>query len=109
MRSRTTGPAAVATLALAFALGATGCEPLAMNCDDLSGMLDGPGGLTVTEEEHGVGWGRSTCFSCHSVERMHVMNCTGQEEVDLVQIRTLVAEEEEASCARCHGENGVEP
>ncbi len=96
-------------LALALGLALSACEPLQMNCDDLSGMLDGPGGLNVTEEEHAAGWGRSTCFSCHSVERMHVMNCTGLEEVDLAEIRAIVDTEGETSCAQCHGDNGVGP
>lgn len=100
---------AVALIIASGTMGLTGCEPLQMDCEDLSGMLDGPGGLTVTEEEHLAGWGRSTCFSCHSVERMHVMNCTGLEEVDLAEIRAIVDTEGEGACGTCHGDNGVLP
>jgi hypothetical protein len=84
-----------------------GCAELELGCDDLGDMLGGPGGLTVTEEEHPTGWGHERCFGCHSVERMHVQNCTGVDEVDLAEIRTLVDAEGIGSCSQCHGDNGV--
>jgi len=99
--------APLGALVVAGAVGA--CAELELGCDDLSGMLDGPGGITVTHEEHPTGWGQTRCFTCHSVERIHVMNCTGLDEVDLAEIRAIVDDQGTASCASCHGDNGVEP
>jgi hypothetical protein len=97
---------AVASLALS-----AGCETptLDLACDDLSGSLVDQGGLTVTEEEHPTGWGKSACLLCHSVERVHVKNCTGLDEVDIDEIRAIVDAEGTDSCVDCHGDNGVEP
>jgi hypothetical protein len=90
-----------------MAVVTAGCAELELGCDDLGDMLTGPGGMTVTEDEHPTGWGQERCFSCHSVERMHVQNCTEVEEVDLAAIRELVDAEGIDSCVQCHGDNGV--
>jgi len=102
---RSIGPAAV--LFVGLCLVTVGCDELELSCDALSGMLDGSGGLTVTEEEHPTGWAQPRCFSCHSIEKIHVQNCTGVDEVDLASIRELVDESGTRSCAECHGDNGV--
>lgn len=101
--------AASAWLLAGLLLAAAGCAEFELGCDDLTGMLDGPGGLTVTEVEHPTGWGQPRCFSCHSVEKIHVQNCTGLAEVDLAAIRDRVDEEGVRACAECHGDNGVGP
>jgi hypothetical protein len=97
----------VAVLGAGLALAAAGCAELELGCEDLSGMLDGPGGLTVTLEEHPTGWAQPRCFTCHSVEVIHVQNCTGLDEVDLAEIRHRVDDDGLLSCAECHGGNGV--
>ncbi len=83
------------------------CGPYELDCEDLFDVLDTDGGLTLTEREHPVGWGQERCFTCHSVERIHVLNCTGLDEVDLAQIRAEVRLGGIEACASCHGDNGV--
>jgi hypothetical protein len=68
-------------------------------------MLDGPGALRVTAEEHPDGWGRADCAGCHAFEALHRTGCT--EGIDLAAVRAEV--DAGRSCAICHGENGVEP
>ena len=97
------------TAALSTALSGCAELELELGCDDLSGMVDGAGGLTVTEEEHTTGWGQSRCQTCHSVEKIHVMNCSGLEDIDLAEIRAQVDDHGTDSCAACHGDNGVAP
>lgn len=70
-------------------------------------MLDGPGGLELTEEEHPSGWGQGECFACHAAAVTHRTGCT--PGVDLAAVREQVDEEGASSCAVCHGDNGVEP
>lgn len=98
---------ATGTALLALLVG--GCALVELECEDLSAMVDGEEGLVVVEAEHPTGWGEDRCMTCHSSERMHVMNCTGLPEVDIQAIRALVEEQGEACCADCHGANGVEP
>jgi hypothetical protein len=83
-----------------------GCGPVEVTCEDLYGaqdLLD----LRLTEEHSG--WGEPRCFTCHSAERMHRLDCTAVGDLDLASVRDLVAEEGIASCAACHGDNGVDP
>lgn len=70
-------------------------------------MLDGLGGLVVTEAEHPTGWGSATCFDCHAAAALHRQGCTPDVDVDAVV--AAVDAEGEASCVRCHGGNGVLP
>ncbi len=70
-------------------------------------MTDSLEGLVVTEEEHPTGWGMATCAECHAFAGLHRVGCT--PDMDLEAIRSWVAEDGEACCADCHGDNGVEP
>lgn len=64
-------------------------------------------GLSLTVAEHTPGWGRSDCFSCHLPKNIHVKNQTGYEGIDLDAINDQVQSQGEASCASCHGSNGL--
>ncbi len=92
---------------LGAALCLAGCEAYQLSCEDLPDLIASPAGLEIVAQEDHTGWGEERCFSCHSVERMHVHNCTGISEVDVAAIRALVDDEGERSCASCHGDNGV--
>lgn len=84
---------------LALLLGCTPADP----CPETS-MLDGPEGLVLTEEEHGIGWGEAECWQCHQVETLHRTGCT--PDVDLEAVQEQVEAEGLASCVACHGDNG---
>ena len=67
-------------------------------------MASSEAGLTVTEAEHPDGWGRA---ECHAYAPLHRVSCA--EAVDLAAVRAQVESEGTASCAACHGDNGVTP
>jgi hypothetical protein len=86
-------------------LSLTGCEadePCAAGP-----MTEGPGGMRLTRKDHPTGWGHSPCSACHVTAVLHRTVCT--PEVDLAAVRARVQAEGEASCAACHGDNGVGP
>jgi len=58
-------------------------------------------GLTVTEEEHGDGWGQDDCLGCHALAATHNDSCT--DGVDLSAVR----EQATSGCTACHGDNGA--
>jgi len=92
---------------IALLLSLLGCAPVEITCEDLYGEVRGVGALLLTEEH--AGWGHPDCFACHSVERMHRLNCSQMEGLDLASVREVVERDGIASCAACHGDNGVEP
>lgn len=102
-------PALRAALPLALLLVTAGCELYQTTCDDLGNMLDSPAGLEVTEAEHPTGWAQANCWQCHHVDRMHTLNCSGLDELDIEGIRERVEDEGLESCSSCHGNNGVQP
>ena len=79
--------------------------------EDYGNLLASPEGLVLVAEEHPSGWTRSDCFGCHNVNNIHQVNRTGlpDAEVDLPGVRAIVRSGGEASCAMCHGSNGVPP
>ncbi len=85
------------------------CDPEPAPCDGLADVIHGPAGLEIVPADDHPGWGQDRCMSCHSIERMHLRNCTGIPEVDVAAIRALVDEQGEEACATCHGDNGVQP
>jgi len=89
-------------VSLLLAMVLAGCAEPA--CTD---MLDGPGGLVVTQAEHPTGWGQEACEGCHVTEALHRRGCTAG--VDLAQVRDVVETNGYASCTSCHGDNGVSP
>lgn len=68
-------------------------------------MIDGDQGLVVTQDEHGLGWAETDCWQCHQQQTLHRTGCT--PDVDLEAIQARVEAEGLASCAACHGDNGV--
>ncbi len=77
--------------------------------EDYGNLLASPAGLELVQEEHPSGWGRQDCFFCHPQRNLHLVNRTGIPDLDLTEIRALVRNQGEASCAACHGSNGVGP
>jgi hypothetical protein len=90
---------------LALVVGLSGCAE-ELTCASGS-MLDSPGGLELRQAEHPTGWGVDACEACHIPNSLHRLHCT--EDVDLQEVRDIVAAEGTTSCASCHGTNGVRP
>ena len=95
--------------ALSLLLLLTACDPEPTSCDGLPDVIHGPAGLELVAADHHPGWGQERCLSCHSIERMHLRNCTDIPEVDVAAIRDLVDDQGEDVCSTCHGDNGVQP
>lgn len=77
--------------------------------EDYGNLLESPAGLVLVAEEHPSGWSRADCFLCHLPDRLHRINRTGIPDLDLDFVRSVVRNQGEASCAACHGDNGVAP
>lgn len=127
-----TPAAALAAVALVLAVGCgTDASP---ETEDYGNLLASPGtcvatksivcqddaecppgeaceGLILVRSEHPTGWTRPDCFNCHEIRNIHVINRTGlpDEVADLAGVRAIVRTQGVASCAQCHGTNGVEP
>lgn len=74
--------------------------------ENFGNVLDSPSGLTLTEEEHVYGWGRSDCLMCHNTNNIHQQDRTGGG-TDVEAIETATQEEGETICVTCHGNNGT--
>lgn len=96
---------ALALIALLAACGSSGD----LEGEDYGNLLASPEGLIIVEEEHPTGWTRAQCFACHEIRNIHTVNRTHlpDEQIDLPAVRAIVREQGEASCALCHGDNGV--
>jgi hypothetical protein len=95
-----------------FLLSIAGCGSEAgPQSENYGNLLASPAGLVLVESEHPSGWTRPDCFACHNVNNIHQVNRTGlpDDQVDLAGIRAIVQNQGEASCASCHGNNGVPP
>jgi mono/diheme cytochrome c family protein len=102
-------------LVMLSACGSSG-EP---QSEDYGNILNSPAGLVLVESEHPTGWGRPECFACHEIRNFHIVNRTGLPDcpltppatpiacLDLAQVRAIVLSQGGASCAQCHGPNGV--
>src|SRR3990172_11738055 len=66
--------------------------------EDYGNLLDGPEGLTLTEEEHEIGWGQSECTICHNLDNIHLVNRT-DIPIDIEAIHELALEDGTAGCA----------
>ena len=64
-------------------------------------------GLILTESNHIGGYGRSDCFFCKNINKIHVTDNSGGS-VDVAAIREQTIQEGVSSCIECHGGNGVE-
>lgn len=74
--------------------------------EDYGNLLDSPEGLVLTQAEHEIGWGHSTCTMCHNLENIHLVNRTGIA-IDIDALHEQALEEGIAGCAACHGDNGA--
>ena len=74
--------------------------------EDYGDILGSAEGLTLTEAEHEVGWGKSECTLCHQLENIHLENRTGLP-IDIDLIHDEAIEDGNDGCADCHGANGV--
>jgi hypothetical protein len=92
-----------------LALAGCGSDSRPMS-EDYGNLLASPGGLVVLQEEHPSGWTRPDCFACHNVNNIHQVNRTGlpNNVADLAGVRAIVNNQGLASCALCHGDNGVQ-
>lgn len=75
--------------------------------EDFGNIINSPSGLTLMEEEHVFGWGRSECLMCHNVNNIHQEDRTGLD-VDVEEIQQMTFEFGEAACQDCHGANGTD-
>ncbi|MFH1017214.1 MAG: hypothetical protein V1798_03405 [Pseudomonadota bacterium] len=66
-----------------------------------------PSQFILTLEKHPDGWQRTECFDCHPPTNIHRVNRTPLSGIDLNAIAQIVQEDGEASCASCHGTNGL--
>jgi hypothetical protein len=117
MRTLIAHRASLIAFLLLLACGNDGGE----ESENYGDLLSSPGGLLVLEEEHPTGFGRPDCFACHEIRNMHVENrtslpdCDDVEDratepcIDLAEIQFFIRRDKEASCALCHGDNGVGP
>ncbi|MDO8519153.1 MAG: hypothetical protein Q7T11_03200 [Deltaproteobacteria bacterium] len=76
------------------------------NGEDYGDLLASPEGLTLTEGEHEIGWGRSDCTTCHNLENIHLENRTSVP-IDIEAVHDEALQEGEEGCNSCHGDNGV--
>ena len=66
-----------------------------------------PSGLVVTEQEHPAGWGRTECYQCHQLSRIHKEDCVDGVVVDGSALNDDLVGQDTTACAECHGTNGV--
>ena len=108
----------VIALPAAVLLWLAGCGSSgSVQSEDYGNILASPQGLVLVQAEHPTGWTRPDCFACHEIRNMHTVNRTGLPDcaavpsdtpcVDLAQIQAVIRRGGEASCAQCHGLNGV--
>ena len=93
---------------LCLALGGCGSSGSPQS-EDYGNLFNSPAGLILVQQEHPTGWGRPECFACHEIRNIHIINRTGDPNIDLVQVRAVVDNLGQASCPQCHGTNGVQP
>lgn len=82
------------------------CENNKTTSEDYGDIMNSPAGLTLTQGEHEQGWGKSECTLCHNLYNIHADDSA--EDFDMAAVRRQVEQQGVASCATCHGTNGVE-
>jgi hypothetical protein len=92
-------------IALGFAMAFTAACQTTDPCAGVDDLSQSPDGLSLTREEHGVGWAQRECFTCHQVATIHQADCIG--DVDMAEVVTAADPEDPTSCVACHGGNGV--
>ncbi len=94
-----------ALLILTFTL--LSCGSTNFQGEDYGDIMASENGLTLTAHEHKQGWGISDCNICHNTSNIHLVDRSGTG-MDMAAIREQVTTEGLASCATCHGTNGVD-
>ncbi len=94
-----------ALLILTFTL--LSCGSTNFQGEDYGDIMASENGLTLTAHEHKQGWGLSDCNICHNTSNIHLVDRSGTG-MDMAAIRAQVAADGLASCATCHGTNGVD-
>lgn len=82
------------------------CGDMNNTGENYGNILASPSGITLTEETHKGGWGRTDCLMCHNVNNIHLVDRSGTG-IDVAAIRQQTFDEGEASCRGCHGTNGA--
>jgi hypothetical protein len=94
-------------IAAVAVLAGAGCGGGNDDGQDFGNLIDSAQGTQLTRAEHSDGWGKRECFACHPVEEIHRTDRSGTGVLPLEDIRALVADRGLASCAPCHGTNGI--
>ena len=108
-RSNNAPAARLVCLVLATVLLAGCGSEAGPQSENYGNILNSPDGLVLVQSEHPTGWTRPDCFGCHNVNNIHTVNRTGlpNDVADLAGVRAIVQNQGLASCAQCHGDNGV--
>ena len=77
-------------------------------CAGVRDIFQSPRGLTLTREEHVLGWGQTECFQCHQLWSIHVSPCTAILGDSAGDINAGIDPEDTTTCISCHGTNGVD-
>lgn len=84
----------------------TACGGTATNGgEDYGDLLDTPGGLSLNQAKHSIGWSKSECTLCHNLDNIHLVDRTGV--TDIVTVHNNAIRDGITGCAACHGTNGV--
>lgn len=97
---------ALSLLAVSIAIASCGSYET-ISGEDYGDIAAGDSGITLTQAEHPVGWGKAECFECHMTENMHQTDRTGTG-LNLQAIQDMTREQGLLSCPTCHGTNGVQ-
>ena len=90
-------------LAFLLLIGCNSTDP----CNQVRDLSRSPDGLTLVQEEHPLGWGRTDCFECHQIFNIHHTACIGIDGVDVSAINAQIDVRDTSTCVACHGTNGV--
>jgi hypothetical protein len=75
--------------------------------EDHGNIAASESGVILMQDEHEIGWGKTTCFDCRNSENIHQTDRTGTG-LNLEAIEELTKDGGLDSCATCHGTNGVQ-
>lgn len=77
------------------------------NSEYYGDLTQTPAGLVLEFSEHGLGWGRTDCNSCHLPNNFHQDHVDRVGTFDMQAIRDIVNATDTTSCVLCHGDNGT--
>ena len=93
-------------VACALCVAACGADNTIVG-ENYGNIAAGDLGAILTQSEHEVGWGEADCLLCHNMKNIHQNDQSGTG-LNLEAIQALTEESGIASCAGCHGDNGVQ-